>query len=171
MSTFDILAATVIALCMMISMMRGIITEMAALFSWIVSFIAARMFGRSFADAFLTSIQPYVFSVAVGFILVFAAAWLVQYLLRSILTAIVGSFGLGGINRLLGGMFGAIKGILVVTFIVLVCSFTDLPKTADWKQSVSAPYFESLAATALPALSDYMTEKLKDPTINLLGEK
>ncbi|KPN70720.1 CvpA family protein [Neisseria sp. 83E34] len=165
MATFDILAALVVFICIIISMMRGVIAEIAALMTWIVSFIAARMFGQDFAEAFLTSIQPHALSVAVGFILVFAAAWLVMYLLRSLLTSMAGSLGLGSVNRLLGGVFGALKGVLIITFVVLVCSFTDLPKTNDWRSSVSAPYFETLASTALPALSDYMTEKLKNPMI------
>lgn len=163
MTTFDILAAVVVLLCIVISMMRGVIAEVASLFTWIGSFIAARMFGAQFAEAFLTSIQPHALSVAVGFVLVFVAAWLVLYLLRAVLTGAAGSLGLGSVNRLLGGVFGALKGVLIVTFAVLVCSFTDLPKTEDWRRSVSAPYFETLAAAALPALSGYMTDKLKNP--------
>lgn len=165
MAIFDMLAAAVILICIMISMTRGIIAEVASLAAWIVSFVIARMFGEAFAEAFLSNIQPHVLSVAVGFILVFAAAWLAMYLLRSLLTALVGSVGLGGVNRLMGALFGALKGGLIVTFVVLVCSFTDLPKTAGWRNSVSAVYFETLASTALPALSDYMTDKLKNPMI------
>lgn len=165
MEIFDILAALVVFMCVIISMMRGVIAEVASLVTWIVAFVAARMFGQDFAEAFLSSVQPHVLSVAVGFILVFAAAWLVMYLLRSLLTAIVGTLGLGGVNRLLGGVFGALKGVLIVTFVVVVCSFTDLPNTDGWKNSISAPYFESLASAALPALSEYMTENLKNPMI------
>lgn len=165
MATFDILAAAVVLACVMISMMRGVIAEVASLLTWIVSFVAARMFGGAFAQAFLSNIQPRVLSVAVGFILVFAAAWLVMHLLRSLLTSAVGAAGLGGLNRLAGGLFGALKGVLIMTLVVLVCTFTDLPKSEDWRRSVSAPYFETLAATALPAISGYMSGKLENPMI------
>ena len=36
--------------------------------------------------------------------------------------------GLGSINRLLGGIFGAVKGVILVTLAVMVFSHTDLPK-------------------------------------------
>lgn len=165
MTTFDMLALAVMAICIMVSLMRGVINEIVALAAWVLSFLAARLFAVWFAEAFLTSIQPHALAVAVGFILVFAASWLAQYLLRSLLTSAMEALGLGSVNRLLGGVFGAAKGVLIVTLVVVVCSFTDLPKTRDWRQSVSAPYFEMVASVAVPYLSEQMAEHLKSPAL------
>lgn len=165
MAMFDILALSVIAVCIVISMMRGVITEVTSLLIWVVAFIVAKMFAAPFAEVALTSVQPHAFAVVLGFILIFVAAWLVQHFLRSLLTAAVSAVGLGGINRMLGGVFGALKGILVVTLAVLVCSFTDLPKTQDWRESASAVYFETLASVAVPYLAGQVTERLDSPLL------
>ena len=165
MTIFDMAALAVILICVVVSMTRGVIAEIASLASWIVSFMAARLFAEAFADAFLTSLQPRALSVAAGFILVFAAAWLAQYLLRSLLVSAVSAMGLGSVNRMLGGVFGAVKGVLIMTLVVLVCSFTDLPKTQDWRESASAVYFETLASVAVPYLAGRISDRLDSPML------
>ena len=87
-----------------------------------------------------------------GFAAVFFLAWLLQKLARSLLSSLVSAVGLGSINRLLGGVFGAVKGVILVTLAVMVFSHTDLPKTEEWQSSHTIPYFESLADAAMPYL-------------------
>ena len=161
MATFDILALGLVGVSIAISMMRGIVHEIASLLTWIVAFIMARLFAQPFADAFLTTVQPPALASVAAFVLVFAAAWLAQYFLRSLLTAGIEAAGLGGVNRMLGGIFGAVRGVLVVTLVVLVCAFTDLPQTADWRNAFSAPFFETLATFAVPYLPDFLAEKVQ----------
>ncbi len=163
MALFDMLALGVIALSAVISAMRGVIHEVASLFTWIVAFVAAKMFARPFAEAALTAIEPPALATVAGFVLVFAAAWVAQGLLRSALSAGVSAVGLGGVNRLFGAAFGVLKGVLLVTLAVLVCAFTDLPQSEDWKNAVSAPYFEGLAGFAVPYLPDYLAEQVRYP--------
>ena len=66
---------------------------------------------------------------------------------------------------LLGAVFGAAKGVLIITLAVLVCSFTDLPQTPDWRQSFSAVYFEALAQLAVPYLPPVVADQVQYPTL------
>ncbi|MGN7071209.1 CvpA family protein, partial [Neisseria sp. P0001.S004] len=91
-------------------------------------------------------------AVAMGFAAVFFLAWLLQKLARSLLSSLMSAVGLGSINRLLGGVFGAVKGVILVTLAVMVFSHTDLPKTEEWQSSYTIPYFESLSDAAMPYL-------------------
>ena len=61
------------------------------------------------------SVEPHALAVAMGFAAVFFLAWLLQKLARSLLSSLVSAVGLGSINRLLGGVFGAVKGVILVT--------------------------------------------------------
>ncbi|MDO5073571.1 MAG: CvpA family protein [Neisseria animaloris] len=165
MAIFDILALGVIAASIIVSMVRGVITEIASLLTWIAAFIIAKMFAVPFADIAFSSVSPHGLAVALSFVLLFFAAWLVQHFLRSLLTSAVSAMGLGSINRMLGGVFGAAKGVLLVTLAVLICSFTDLPQTSDWQQSFSAVYFEALAQLAVPYLPPAVADKIQYPTL------
>lgn len=150
----DWLALGVIALFAIVSMTRGVIAEAAALVTWIVAFMAAKMLAVPFAGVAFASVEPQALGVAMAFVMVFFGAWLVQRLLRSLLTSAVSAVGLGGINRLFGGVFGVLKAVLLLTVAVMVCSFTDLPQTPEWQESYSIPYFQLLAETALPYLRE-----------------
>ena len=165
MATFDILAFGLIGICIIISMMRGLIVEVASLVTWVAAFIVAKVFAVPFSEIAFNSFEPQALRVALSFVTLFFAAWLVQHFLRSLLTSAVKASGLGGVNRLLGGLFGAIKGILLVTLAVTVCSFTDLPRTEGWQHSLSAEYFETLAQLAVPYLSSAIPDKLPYPSL------
>lgn len=158
------MAFTVIAACVLMSLMRGAIAEISSLMTWIAAFFIAKWFAVPFAAIAFKSFEPQALGVALAFILLFAAAWLAQRFLRSLLTSGASAIGLGGVNRMLGGVFGAIKGVLLVTLAVMVCSYTDLPQTEDWQASRSIPYFETLARDVvmpyLPAIGNkiYQTD-------------
>ncbi|MCS4532995.1 CvpA family protein [Neisseria montereyensis] len=164
MAMFDILAFGLILISVIISMMRGMIAEITSLLIWIVAFIVAKLYAVPFAEMAFSTVEPQAFGVAIAFIVLFIASWLVQHLLRSLLTSAVKAVGLGGINRLLGGIVGALKGIILVTLVVIVCLFTDLPQSEGWQQSFSAVYFEALARVAVPYLSSVLTDQIHYPT-------
>lgn len=155
MALFDLLALGVITICMIISMMRGLVAELVSLLSWIVSFFLGRVFAHQLADVAFKTMQPRVLAVGLSFMLIFFLAWIVQRLLRSLVTSVLSALGLGGVNRILGACFGAIKGILLVTLVVLVCSFTDLPQTPFWRESYSAIWFEQLASVGAPYVTQF----------------
>ena len=89
-----------------------------------------------------------------------AAKRLLFRLLQTLLTSSAGAAGLGGANRLLGGVFGAVKGVLAVTLAVLACAFTDLPKSEEWRHSQTAFVFEGLAQLAVPYLPPFMADRV-----------
>ncbi|MCP1660944.1 CvpA family protein [Neisseria perflava] len=148
----DIMALGVIAACVFMSMMRGVIAEVSSLITWVVAFVAAKWLAVPFAEIAFSSVQPQALGVALGFVAVFVLAWAVQRFLRSLLTAAVSAVGLGSVNRALGGVFGAVKGVLLVTLVVLVAGYTDLPQSEGWQASYSIPYFQTLADTIMPYL-------------------
>ena len=99
-----------------------------------------------------------------AFIGVFLLARLLFRLLQALLTSSAGAAGLGGANRLLGGVFGAVKGVLAVTLAVLACAFTDLPKSDEWQNAYSSPFFEGAASVAVPYLPEYLAKKVSYPS-------
>lgn len=163
MTLFDILALGLIGVSAVVSMMRGVVAEVASLITWVMAFVVAKMFAAPFANLALSGIQPPGLAVVVAFVLLFAAAWLAQYFLRALFTSAVAALGLGGVNRLLGGVFGAIKGVVLVTLAVLVCAFTDLPKSPQWQHAQTAFVFEQLAQQTAPYLPPFVAERVHYP--------
>jgi len=60
---------------------------------------------------------------------------LVGGLLNYLLGKLVESTGLSGTDRLLGGVFGAMRGLVLVIAVLLVAGFTPIPADPWWKES------------------------------------
>lgn len=163
MSVFDIVVLVIIGAMMVVSMSRGLIAEVTSMVTWVVAFLAAKVFAQPLSDIVFTTMQPRSMAVALTFGLIFLALYIVQKLVRNALTAAIKAIGLGGVNRILGACFGLIKGVMLVTFVVLICAFTDLPKQPEWQASVLAPVFEQLALSVVPYLPPFMGERVQYP--------
>lgn len=159
MTSFDILALSIIGICIMISMMRGLVAEVVSLFRWIVAFMLGKVFAIKVADVAFSSVQPRSLAICLAFLMIFVALWLAQHLLRSFMTTLLSSLGLGGINRLFGACFGLIKGVFLVSVMVLICSFTDLPNTQSWQEAKTAGIFEHLALQIVPYLPHFVADR------------
>lgn len=145
----DLLILGVIAVCACMAMMRGVIAEIGALVSWVVAFVLAKGFAVPFSQTVLSSVTPQVLGVVMAFVVLFVLTRVILRLLQWMLTSAVSAVGLGGINSILGGLLGVVKGVLLVTVAVMVCAYTGLSQTDGWKASYSIPYFEVLAQEVL----------------------
>lgn len=165
MTLFDVLALGLILLTTLIAMMRGLVGEIASLLCWVVAFVGAKLLAAPVADMAFTTMQPRALAVSLSYVMVFGVLWIIQRLMRTLITSALKSIGLGGVNRMLGACFGAIKGIIIVTLVVLICSFTDLPKSPVWRDSFTAGMFERLAMVAVPYLPSFLADKLNSPSV------
>ena len=72
---------------------------------------------------------------AMGFTGLFIVVLLIGGLLNYLLGRLVESTGLSGTDRLLGGVFGAARGLALVVAVLLVAGFTPIPADPWWKDS------------------------------------
>ena len=97
----------------------------------------AELFGKSIKDPTLRLLAAFivlfVLSLVVGAIVNFFASQLVQ------------KTGMTGIDRTIGGVFGFLRGILLVTIIVMMLGLTTLPRESWWDQSFFMFRFEAVA--------------------------
>jgi membrane protein required for colicin V production len=57
----------------------------------------------------------------------------------------VRSVGLGAVDRLLGAVFGFLRGVAIVMLVVLLAGLTMLPKQPAWRHAVFSAPLEALA--------------------------
>jgi membrane protein required for colicin V production len=88
----------------------------------------------------------------VAYVLVFVGVLLVFAIARMLISLLLKAVGLGLLDRLLGAVFGALRGILVVLAVVLVAGMTPLPKAAWWRDAMLAPPLETVIIAAKPWL-------------------
>lgn len=137
MSWPDYAILAVIALSILVGALRGFIREVFSLLVWAAAFLLAYAFAGDLAVLMENAVSLPSARVVMGFAGIFVAVLLVGGLLNYLLGRLVDSTGLSGTDRLLGGVFGAARGLALVVAVLLVAGFTPLPADPWWQSSQS----------------------------------
>lgn len=146
MNAVDVIIIAVLVLSVLVGLWRGLISEVLALLTWIAAFWVAWTYGPAVSGHFDRMIQSPVVRMVVGYGICFVAVLIVGGLIRFGIQMLVDSTGLGGMDRLLGMIFGFARGLLLVTLIVFLVNLTSFAREPMWQQSVLLPQFNGLAA-------------------------
>ena len=78
---------------------------------------------------------------------VFLVVLVAMSVLAILVSKLVKSAGLGLDDRVLGGVFGLARGVLVVMVLVLLAGLTALPRQPAWRDAVLSGPLEAFAGT------------------------
>ncbi len=152
MNWADITIISIIALSAVLSLFRGFVREVLSLLAWVVAFWAAMAFWGHFAAL----LAPYLALEFARMVLAFLGVLIGVLLVFGIINFIVGrlldSTGLSGPDRLLGALFGVLRGAAIVTVLVVLAGLTPLPGDPSWSQSSMLVGFQSAAQLAIAQL-------------------
>lgn len=165
-TTFDLLALGTVIACIVVSTMRGMISELFHFCGWIISLLMARLLSAPTATIVFPAMQPRALAVMCSFVLVFMITRILQQALLIILNSAISKAKLTSVNRIMGGILGALKGILFVSIGVFACSFSSLPQEDGWRNAASAPFFESIVNGAIPYLPEIFANQVHFPQRN-----
>lgn len=124
-----------IGISLLVGLLRGFIKEVFSLVVWAAAFIVAYRFAGDVAVVMEDQVSLASARTAIGFIGLFVVVLIVGGLANYLLGRLVESTGLSGTDRLLGGVFGAARGLALVVVALLVAGFTPLPADPWWKES------------------------------------
>jgi membrane protein required for colicin V production len=147
--TLTIIAVTSIAL----AAMKGIIRELISLGAVLVGLVVAALGYERAALWFEDLSRSHEVALAAGFLTLFVAVLLLGAVLSSVARKLIKTVGLESIDRILGGIFGAFRG-LAIDCILLLALVAFAIKPDDVNQSFLAPYVTTGArviAVLMPA--------------------
>jgi membrane protein required for colicin V production len=119
MSWLDILLAIVLILSVIVSIRQGLIKEATSLIGLIVALlIASKLYGAA-AEALSDKIGSGPLLATAAFALVFLIVYLGILLLGHVLSKSLKILKMQWLDRLLGSLFGAARGVLLLVFILI----------------------------------------------------
>lgn len=160
MSWPDYAILGVIAISVLVGALRGFIKEVFSLLVWSVAFLVAYHFSGDVAALMEDSVTLPSARTAMGFTGLFVAVLLVGGLMNYLLGRLVETTGLSGTDRMLGGVFGAARGLALVVAVLLVAGFTPIPADPWWKESQTIKRLLPLVSWSAGYLPESVVEHL-----------
>jgi membrane protein required for colicin V production len=160
MSWPDYAILVVIGLSILVGALRGFIKEVFSLLVWAAAFLVAWHFADDVADLMEGAITLPSARTAMGFVGLFVAVLLIGGLINYLLGKLVESTGLSGSDRLLGGVFGAVRGLALVVAALLVAGFTPIPEDPWWQDSRTIQRLLPMVEWSAEFLPDNIREHL-----------
>lgn len=133
---------------------KGLINQVMSIAGMISGLIIAWKF-YPLVSQFGTDLGiPETVSMVISFILIYAAVVFIAKFLGKILHKLAKALFLGWVNRLAGALFGLIEGLLLITILLVLISFTPLNRTMedlkkdspvlDFMHRIAAPFSEEI---------------------------
>ncbi len=161
MTSFDYVVLIIIGLSIIFSVMRGMVREVLAILGWVAAFYVGRTYTDQVLPMMPVDIPSESLRVLAAFLVLFLATLLLASLLGIALSAIIRKVGLGWFNRLLGAMFGVIRGLLVVCVLVFLAGLTSAPQDERWRNAMFSAPIEALVISILPWIPENIAKHVK----------
>jgi membrane protein required for colicin V production len=133
----DLTIAGIIGLSILTGLVRGFVKELISLCVWILAIWVAYTYSQTFS----TLLTPYIKDSTIKTVIAFVALLFSVLIGGAIFNALFSFFlkrtGLGGTDRILGMGFGFIRGVLIVSVLIVAVKFTAIP---NQEEQVSGSY-------------------------------
>lgn len=140
--------AAVLVVSLLIGLWRGLVFEVLSLLMWLV----AHAFAGWAADWQLWSSWAPALRHAVGWVIVFVLALMAGRLVVWSIQQLLHMSPLAGIDRVLGGLFGLLRGALIVLVVVMLVGESPLARREAWQQALAVQWSQRVLAMVLPLM-------------------
>ncbi len=145
MPVIDILIAIAVIISIVVGFIRGFVKEAMSIASLLIAIWAALYFGPAVGDVSESWLRSEELQMWFGRVLVFAIILSIGGLLGWGISKLVRLSVLSGIDRLLGCLFGTLRGILFLAIFIIGGQFAGFDNDDWWLQSRLIPHFEVVA--------------------------
>lgn len=155
LTLLDLIVIAVTLFSALLAMIRGFSREVLAVVSWVAAAAAAFFLYKSVVPL----VQPYIASETVATIAAAGIVFVIVLIIVSIITMKMADFiidsRIGALDRSLGFVFGAARGILLLVVAMLFFNWLVAENQPEWiANSKSKPWLESLGARLVAAMPE-----------------
>ncbi len=141
----DIVVIAIIGISVLIGLFRGLIKESISLATWILALWVGLTYGEKLASLLPFSVGSQTVQSLIGIVILFVIVILFGGIVNYLIGQLVDRTGLSGTDRMLGIIFGVLRGGLIVAALVLLAMLTNLPNEPWWQESLTLPFFHDIA--------------------------
>ncbi|MFS1522595.1 CvpA family protein [Microbulbifer sp. 2304DJ12-6] len=142
MNWADWIILAIVGISTLIGLGRGFVRETLSLLTWVAAFIVAMLFRDQLAPLLSNLVDTPSLQMITAFAILFFGTLLAGAGLNTMLSAFVEATGLSGTDRVLGVVFGLVRGgIVVMALLILAPALVPVKQDSWWGDSVLIAHF------------------------------
>lgn len=154
MSSTDWILLALLAASMLLGALRGLVYEVLSVMGWIAAFLLAQWFAPTVSEKLPMQGSGETLRFAAAFVLVFIASVFAAGLISALMKKLISAVGLRPVDRILGAMFGAFRGLILLLALSVVVHMTALHESDWWLESKGGPMLMTLLKGLRPMLPE-----------------
>jgi membrane protein required for colicin V production len=166
-SYYDIIFFGIISFSAIIAFIRGGMVEILSLSVWFIAFWMMRQFGGAMDALIPTTITNHLIRSAIIFIVSFIIVAIIIAIIKKLLANVINAIGLGGLDYLIGILFGIVRGLLICAILVVVLKMLNFDNNNEWQKSKLSPALEPVVSFIVNTIPKKFGELPKPPSIDI----
>lgn len=158
MNGLDFVVTGILFLSMLLGLWRGLVHEVLSLLGWPVAIVFSKFSAGSIAP--LLPIEQEAMRIAAAYVLVFIAALIAWGILARLIARLLKAIGSDWPDRAMGGLFGILRGGLMVLVLVWLVGLTHVPEQTFWRGSLTGRTLEDAALLTKAWLPDNIAQRI-----------
>ncbi len=161
MNPLDMVIVVIMAFCLIRGVFRGLIKEISSIVGVFAGFYAAYTYYGVVAKPLSRWISNSAYLNILSFLIVFCALFILISVIGVIIKYVLNIAFLGWVDRICGAGFGIIKGVLIVS-VILIPLTSFLPNNAPViRNSVLSPYVMLVSEKMVKVVSKDMKQQFE----------
>lgn len=161
MTIFDYVVLGILLVSAVLGAWRGLVGEILSILAWVLALVAAWMFGPEVGAGVFGGLRDQSLRLVAGFATVVVLVLVVVALLKLLLRSLLKAVGLSVTDRLLGVLFGLLRGLAIVLLLVAVGGVTSAPRQGWWREASLAPPLETVVLAGKPWLPADVAKRIR----------
>ena len=149
----DLAMLALVALSALVGAVRGLTFEVLSLIGWVAAWFAGLWLGPWLAPHLPVGTPGSPLNAVAAFASAFLIVLVLWGLGARAVSALVGKTLLRPLDRLLGALFGVLRGVLVLLVLTLLISHTPASASPAWRASYGAAWLDALLGEVMPYLA------------------
>ena len=138
MPLLDWIFIAVLCISLVVGLWRGLVYELLSVVNWVAAFVLAQWFAPAAAQWLPLGGATEVVRYGAGFVLVFVLSLFAGGLVVFLISKLVAAVGLRPVDRVLGAVFGLVRGVVILLVLAVVVGLTPMATGPWWQASTGA---------------------------------
>lgn len=134
-ANYDLIFFAIITISAIFALIRGGIAEILSISSWFIALWLMHKYGETVNHLIPHNISSALIRSIIVYATIFILVAIVIALIKKLFANVIDKLGLGGLNYLIGFVFGILRGIFLCAIIIIVIEMLNIDNTHNWRNA------------------------------------